>query len=136
MKNKFLELLLDADILGQNINLKINKRNKSNTYPGAILIIIIIFLSIYFFYFLCKDLINKTNPTASVEQKILTSYQSLQLNSQTFPIAFGLTGNSNVAINFPQYFSFIAYYVNGSTLNVVYQSINYTNCKKENFPNL
>ena len=90
MKEKFCNLIEVSDLLGQNINLTIKKRRTSKTVLGGILTFIIVIFLCCFSWIILQDLINKTNPSVSLEQQILTIYPTLQLSNQTLSTYFAL----------------------------------------------
>jgi hypothetical protein len=50
------------DQFGFKVDLLYNHQSRFNTKVGAILTIVLIGLLIYFFFYFCQDMINKTNP--------------------------------------------------------------------------
>jgi hypothetical protein len=129
-------IVLFTDIFGQGIQLKINKKQKSKTLLGGLLSISMFLLLSAFFYYNAQDVIYKTNPQISIEEQININYPEISLDKYTFPISFALTNFANYPIYKPNYFTYTAKLVFGLTIAETMDELylNFTNCKKENFP--
>ena len=97
-------LIERMDLFGQNIDFKINGQSKSKTLFGGILSMLMIILLIVFLFISSEDVLYRKNPQIAVQNNVLETIPEIISNKDNFPVSVSLTGNSNDAINKPEYF--------------------------------
>ena len=123
-------LIERMDLFGQNIDFKINGQSKSKTLFGGILSMLMIILLIVFLFISSEDVLYRKNPQIAVQNNVLETIPEIISNKDNFPVSVSLTGNSNDAINKPEYFRIKFYIMSGETsTEIPLNELNTTFCK-------
>lgn len=136
MVGRVQQILTQADLFGQGINLTINRSTKAKTAFGGILSIILIILVSCLFFFYAEDLLYRANPITSNEIQMMTSFPTINLDKSNFPFSVALVNKENRLIYDSKYFRYQYNYIYGDTssseLNSIPLKVNY--CTPDDFP--
>jgi hypothetical protein len=130
----FFEMI---DYYGQSIELNIDSKTKAKTPIGGVFTIFTIGFVIGCTWTIGKDIFYHEEPFTSMEDRLYEHRPRLNLDRNSFPIAFTLQDINQVNWEIPRYFRFEIF---GSTLfnknSTEYRTYyNYTKCTYDNFPN-
>jgi len=90
--------IIYADLIGQQVQLKIDGYKRSKTMFGGLLTISSIIMLLAFFAYCAEDLVYHNNPQISEENQILSPYPRITLNKSNHQMAFFLSFSDNIAI--------------------------------------
>lgn len=75
------------DLLGSSIQLRLNNQSTVKTNTGALLTLILAFVTLLFTWLFGKDIVYKERPFSFQQVNILDNYPVYKMNSSSFPIA-------------------------------------------------
>lgn len=138
MKSKSFEKILEEiDFFGQPVEFNINNKFKSTTFIGGLLTIIMILALFALLIVNFITLSTHSNPQSVQEFGSTNEVPQYILDKYNLPLAFSVSGNSNIGLNVSRYFKIEVFNIYGETdkdLNKT--AFNYSLCKADNFPQL
>jgi hypothetical protein len=132
-----LNLIKQIDIFGVPISLRINKMERSKTFFGGLLTIILSCFMLAMFFLNISSLFKRESPTISIEQTFVNN-PSINIDPMKMPFGFFLSyiNNSNIGEKFDKYFTLRVETKEYNNINIteILTLLPVEQCNEEKFP--